>query len=493
MTSANANILIVDDESDIRKLIQGILEDDGYACRGAANSTQAFEEITRKAPDLMVLDIWLQGSELDGLQILEKVKREYPFIPVIVISGHGTIETAVHAIKIGAYDFIEKPFKSDRLLLMISRALEAASLRKENAELKSQAAVQVELIGNSHATQNLRHLLERVGPTNSRILLTGEAGTGKDVVARLIHMHSKRANKPYMILNCATMHPERVEEELFGVEYKNSDEPVKQGLLEKASGGTLLLDEVSDMALETQAKIVRVLQSQSFHRLGGATEMNADLRILATSNKDLEKEISEGRFRQDLYYRLNVVPLHICPLRERSDDIPALVQYFKDQLSKNTGSNSAEFSQMALTAMQAYSWPGNIRQLRNVVEWVMIMRGTNGGSEYCIHDLPPEFSGGTEGAANAQSLLSESGGYHIHNFSSLPLRDARELFERDYLQAQINRFGGNISKTAKFVGMERSALHRKMKSLNISSSPDEVSEVDDSVGEVSPIKRKQAG
>lgn len=456
MTKTGADILIVDDEADIRKLIRGILEDEGYVTRSAPGAKQAYEEIAKDRPDLIVLDIWLQGSEHDGLQILEKVKADCPEIPILMISGHGTIETAVAAIKQGAYDFIEKPFKSDRLLLMIRRALETADLRRENAVLKSRSEKSWALVGSSPATEELRQVIERVAPTNSRILITGEAGAGKEVAARAIHIRSSRAGKPFLVLNCATLSPERLESELFGA-------GVMQGVLEEADGGTLLLDEVADMPLETQGKIVRVLQEQSFNRVGGAQKIEVDVRIIAATNRDLESAIADNKFRQDLYYRLNVVPVRVPALRERREDVAELVTFFAGEISKQSGIAPRAFGDSALAAMRAYNWPGNIRQLRNTIEWVLIMRGGDTQKEIDRDNLPPEITGN----------FGEGGSNNNDELMGLPLREARELFERDYLQAQVERFGGNISKTAEFIGMERSALHRKLKALQILGGEDE--------------------
>ena len=453
----NETILIVDDEPDIRNLIKGILEDEGYKAQQAGTAKQAYEEIEKSLPDLVVLDIWLQGSDHDGLQILSNIKKRYPHLPVVMISGHGTIETAVSAIKQGAYDFIEKPFKSDRLLLMIRRAIENAVLKQENEALKKKVAKPAKMVGESSAMQTLRQVLERVAPTNSRILLTGEAGSGKDIAARMIHSMSNRASKPYLIINCATLRPERLELELFGSDEAGSE---ITGVIEQADKGTVLLDEVSDMPLETQGKIMRVLQEQRFTRVGGQKEIEVDVRIIASTNRNLEKAIAEGRFRQDLFYRLNVVPVTIPPLRERVQDLQTLLNYFVQEISEQSGLPTRSFSPQALAAMQTYTWPGNIRQLRNIVEWAMIMKGAQGG-DFEAEDLPPEITG------KGLSVGDEDTARQNSNFMMMPLRDAREIFERDYLQAQINRFGGNISKTAQFIGMERSALHRKLKSLNI--------------------------
>jgi two-component system nitrogen regulation response regulator NtrX len=452
-----ADILIVDDETDIRTLIQGILEDEGYKIRQAENSKQVFEHLKNQPAHLIVLDVWLQNSEFDGLDILEQIKANYPDIPVLMISGHGTIETAVKAIKQGAYDFIEKPFKTDRLLLMIERALETSRLRRENAALRQQTEGTSSLIGKSPVMQALTQQLDKVSQTNSRVLITGDAGAGKEIVARYIHKKSSRTDKPFMALNCAILNPERIEVELFG-----SDAPTSQtGVLERADGGTLLLDEVVDMPLETQAKILRALQDQSFTRVGGQTQVKVDVRIIASTSVNLMRAIDEGRFREDLYYRLNVVPVQVPSLRERIDDIPLLIEYFMDHNAAQAGLEKRTIADGALAAMQSYSWPGNVRQLRNLIEWMMIMAPVNEEAPIQLEDLPPEISQIVSGA-----LKAEWG----EDMISLPLREAREVFEREYLIAQVNRFGGNISKTAQFVGMERSALHRKLKSLNVHTS-----------------------
>ena len=456
------SILIVDDEADIRNLIKGILEDEGYKARIAGSARQAYEEMEKAMPDLIILDIWLQGSEHDGMQILANAKKRFPPTPIIMISGHGTIETAVSAIKQGAYDFIEKPFKSDRLLVMIRRALETSKLRQENEALKKKVA---------RPPQNA---LERVGPTNSRILLTGEPGAGKDMAARVIHNLSTRAAKPYMIINCATLRPERLEVELFGSEEGGIETP---GVLEQADKGTLFLDEVSDMPLETQGKIMRVLQEQRFTRVGGNRAIEVDVRIIASTNRNLERAIADGKFRQDLFYRLNVVPVQVPALRDRIQDIPLLLEYFAKEISEQSGLPLRGFSNAAIAAMQTYNWPGNVRQLKNAVEWAMIMKGAQSAGEFEIADLPPEITGQSMAQADESALRANG------NFMMLALREARELFERDYLQSQVNRFGGNISKTAQFVGMERSALHRKLKSLQIlngekeEESPDNISSI----------------
>lgn len=454
------DILIVDDEDDIRKLIKGILEDEGYAVRQSNGSAKAYAEIESRVPELMILDIWLQGSEDDGLDILKKVKKDHPHLPIIMISGHGTIETAVSAIKIGAYDFIEKPFKSDRLILMIERALETARLKRENEALKERRDAPVEMVGSSAPMATIMNAIEKVAGANSRVMFTGEAGTGKEVAARVLHKLSARKDKPFMALNCAILHPERLEEELFGIEDSRG---VQQGILEQANGGTLLLDEVADMPLETQGKIVRVLQEQKFTRLKGHAPVQVDVRIVASTSRDLLAAIQNGNFREDLYYRLNVVPVQIPQLKNRKDDIPALAAHFIKLYSKQSGQPERILAQSAQIALQGYNWPGNVRQLRNVIEWVMIMGGADKEPIESKH-LPPEITG--------EVTKGEKSSAGIQDYLLYPLREAREAFERDYLERQLSRLGGNISKTAAFVGMERSALHRKLKSLDINGDKD---------------------
>jgi two-component system, NtrC family, nitrogen regulation response regulator NtrX len=451
------DILIVDDEADIRMLIAGILKDEGYETREAGNSAQALSAIRARQPSLVVLDIWLQGSELDGIEILKVIRRELPDLPVVMISGHGNIETAVTAIKIGAYDFIEKPFKSDRLLLIVERAIEAARLRRENQELRLRIGGDIDLIGVSHAVTQLRQQIDKVAPTGSRVLITGPAGAGKEVIARMLHARSRRANGPIVAVNCATMRPDRLEIELFGTE-ATGDEPRKIGTFEQAHGGTLLLDEVGDMPLETQGKIVRVLQEQTFERVGGGNRVEVDVRVVASSNRDLSAEIIAGRFREDLFYRLSVVPIRVPPLRERREDIPLLARHFMARSAEAAGLTFREFGEDALAALQAYEWPGNVRQLRNAIDWLVIMAPGDPRDPVRADMLPAEIG------AIAPAVVKWDKGSEI---MSLPLRDAREVFEREYLLAQVTRFGGNISRTAAFVGMERSALHRKLKTLGV--------------------------
>ncbi len=462
----SADILIVDDEEDIRNLIHGILEDEGYSPRQASSAKTAYAEIESKIPDIILQDIWLQDSSDDGLQILEKIKSKYPQIEVIMISGHGTIETAVNAIKKGAYDFIEKPFKTDRLLIMIKRLLESQALKKENEQLKKRVdTIKDETVGDSPIIKNLQQVLDKASPTNSRILITGEPGSGKNLAARYIHHHSHRADKPFLSLNCASSDPDKLEHEIFGTVDGYMNEPAQPGRMVLANGGTLVLDEVAELPFEIQGKLVRVLQEEAFQKLGSNQSINIDIRFISSSCRDLAEAIKEGTFRQDLFYRLNVIPLHIPPLRERRNDIPVLVEKIFESLSKQKGANYS-FTVNAIAALQAYDWPGNMRQLRNTLEWVIIMNSSNQKTIFDVEDLPPEITGCVS-ANNAQ----EAGAGGQRNFMHMGLREARENFERDYLISQIRRFGGNISKTAQFIGMERSALHRKLKTLDI--FPDE--------------------
>lgn len=451
------DILIVDDEVDIRLLISGILQDEGMTTREASDADSALAAIQARMPSLVILDIWMQGSRLDGLQLLQEIKKIHAGLPAIMISGHGNIETAVHAIKLGAYEFIEKPFKSDRLLLVVERAIEAARLRRENEELRLRTGGRVQLIGKSGAINGLRSSIDKVAPTGSRVLISGPPGSGKEVVARMLHASSRRAEGAFVAINCAAMHPDRLEEELFGTEHGIAGGPRKLGNFEHAHGGTLLLDEVGDMPLETQGKIVRVLQEQTFTRVGGTTKVEVDVRVIASTNRDMLAEIEAGRFREDLYYRLSVVPLKVPALSERREDIPELARHFMSQSAETSGLPPREIGEDAMAALQTYAWPGNTRQLRNVIDWLLIMCG-EGSDTIRVDMLPPEIG------SNTPAVLKWDKGAEL---MSLPLREAREVFERQYLLAQVTRFGGNISRTASFVGMERSALHRKLKSLGV--------------------------
>lgn len=456
------DVLIVDDEQDIRDLVSGVLEDEGYTARSAADSDAALEAVRDRRPSLVLLDVWLQGSKLDGLELLDEIKRRDPSLPVLVISGHGNLDTAVAAVRRGATDFIEKPFEAERLLLLVSRATETERLRRENANLKAQVGGGDELTGGSTAINQVRATLKRVAATGSRVLITGPAGVGKEVAARLLHMWSPRTEAPFVVVSAARMTPERVEEELFGAE--EGGQLARPGLLEQAHGGTLFLDEIADMPITTQAKILRVLTDQSFARVGGQRTVKVDVRVVSATSRHLPEEISAGRFREDLYYRLNVVPVHLPPLTDRREDIPALVDHFVARYAVERRVPTPEIASDAMAALQAYDWPGNVRQLRNIVERTIIMAPGDRIGRIDIDMLPPEvLSDQPQLASNATQTA----------MMGAPLREARETFEREYLRVQIRRFSGNISRTASFIGMERSALHRKLKLLGLADARDE--------------------
>ncbi|MCJ2022869.1 sigma-54-dependent transcriptional regulator [Methylobacterium sp. J-067] len=451
----SADILIVDDEADIRDLVAGILDDEGHRCRTAGGSDEALSAIESRRPHLVFLDIWLQGSRLDGLQVLDLIKAAHPDLPVVMISGHGNIETAVSAIKAGAYDFIEKPFKADRLILVAERALEASRLRREVRDLKARSGSADQIVGGSLAINQLRQTLERVAPTNARVMITGALGAGKELAARTLHRASTRANGPFVLLNAATILPETMEAELFGVEGENGR---RVGALEEAHGGTLYLDEVADMPRETQGRILRVLVDQNFQRVGGTTRVHVDVRIISSSSRDLQEEIAAGRFREDLFHRLSVVPIRVPALSERREDVPELIRFFMDNISGQTGLPKRVIAEDAMAVLQSHNWPGNVRQLKNNVERLMILTQADPDQEVTSEMLPSEIG------ALVPTTPAGAGGEKL---MSLALREAREIFEREYLVAQIARFSGNISRTAEFIGMERSALHRKLKSLGI--------------------------
>ena len=454
-----SDILIVDDEADIRELVSGVLEDEGYQTRTAATSEDALVEVRTRAPSLVVLDVWLQGSKMDGLELLQYLKSVDPLLPIILISGHGNIETAIAAIRRGAYDFIEKPFKSGKLIFTIERAIEAATLRRENEKLRSQAGLTQQWIGDSPPAQALRAAIEKVAPTNSRVMIKGRAGVGKELTANLIHSRSSRADGPFLAVNAANLTPEQMEIELFGQE-DESGTPIRIGLFEKAHGGSLLLDEVADMPRGTQNKILRVLTEQRFQRAGGRANVIVDVRVMSATTKDIETEIEAGRFREDLYYRLNVVPIEVPSLAQRRADIPDLISYFSQKVADSSGLNPRSFSEEAIAVMQTMEWPGNIRQLRNFVERIMILSPSETALPVSVDELPIDDEGtATEGGLSTSAELV-----------AMSLRDAREQFERHYLSVQIKRFNGNISRTAQFIGMERSALHRKLKALGLQSS-----------------------
>ena len=447
-------ILVVDDERDIRELVAGVLSDEGYACRTSGDSASALAEIDRKRPSLVLLDVWLHGSPMDGLEVLDAIKSREPDLPVIIFSGHGSIDTAVSAVSRGAMDFIEKPFEAEKLLHLVGRATETERLRRENIRLKSAVPSGEEFTGNSVAINAVRATLKRVAGTGSRVLISGPGGAGKEVAARLLHAWSTRADKPFVTVNSARITPERFEHELFGEE--QDGRLLRAGLLEMADGGTLYLDEVADMPLSTQARILRVLTEQSFVRVGGGRQIGVDVRVVSSTARDLAKEMEEKRFREDLFYRLNVVPVAIPSLAERRADIPALAEHFFTRYASEQGLPAPRISDEAMAALQAYDWPGNVRQLRNVVERAIILTPRDKLDVIETEMLGTEITEGRAGTSNAMTSLMGA-----------PLREARETFEREYLAVQIRRFSGNISRTASFIGMERSALHRKLKLLGM--------------------------
>ena len=450
------DILITDDERDIRELISDILKDEGFTTRLAANADQCMAEIAKEKPALMILDIWLKDSHMDGIDILKSVKRDHPDIPIVIISGHGNIEIAVAAIKQGAYDFIEKPFNIDQLMVVIRRAMETSRLRRENQELKRGDAPSAEMLGDSAAFRSLKSQLDKVTRSNGRVMLTGAPGSGKEIAARYIHAQSNRADAPFVTVASAAIEPERMEEVLFGRE--SPERGIEKGLLEQANGGIIYFDEVADMPLGTQSKILRVLVDQQFTRVGGAGKVQVDLRVISSTTRDLADLIQTGEFRQELYHRLNVVPIHVPSLEERREDIPMLAEHFIAQLNRSQGLPLRKLAEDARALLQTMNWPGNVRQLKNVVERVLILGETS--EAISARELPAsDEPQGEEGRVVLGSALA-----------TLPLREARELFEREYLLTQINRFGGNISRTASFVGMERSALHRKLKSLGVTTA-----------------------
>ncbi|OWU84882.1 ATPase AAA [Oceanicola sp. 22II-s10i] len=448
-----SDILIVDDERDIRELISDILEDEGYSTRLAGNSDDCMAQLNTEAPGLMILDIWLKDSRMDGIDILKHVKRNNPDVPVVIISGHGNIEIAVAAIKQGAYDFIEKPFNIDQLLVVIRRAMETSRLRRENNQLKRKDPATAEMIGNSATFRAMVGQLDKVTKSNGRVMLTGPAGAGKEIAARYVHTHSSRAEGPFVVVPCASIDPDRMEQVLFGRE--SPERGVEKGLLEEAHGGVIYFDEVADMPLGTQSKILRVLVDQQFARVGGTDKVRVDLRVISSTGRDLDAEIAAGTFRQELYHRLNVVPVAVPSLSERREDIPLLSDHFIEDLHKTQGLPKRALSDEAAALMQTMNWPGNVRQLRNVIERVLILGDSR--AEIGVEEIP-----GEEERTDGEGRVVLSGA-----LATMPLREAREAFEREYLLTQINRFGGNISRTAQFVGMERSALHRKLKSLNV--------------------------
>ncbi len=451
------DILIVDDERDIRELISDILKDEGFTTRLAGTSDEAMAEMNKEPPSLMILDIWLKDSRMDGIDILKTVKRDNPDVPIIIISGHGNIEIAVAAIKQGAYDFIEKPFNIDQLMVVITRAMETSRLRRENSELRRKDVTTAEMIGSSPSFRTLKSQLDKVTKSNGRVMLTGPSGAGKEIAARYVHAQSDRADGPFVTVNSASIEPDRMEDVLFGRE--SAGRGIEPGLLEQAHGGVIFFDEIADMPLGTQSKILRVLTEQQFQRVGGSDKVRVDLRVISSTTRNLEDAVAGGAFRQELFHRLNVVPIEVPSLSDRREDIPELAQHFIEGFNKSQGLPLRNVSEEAVALLQTMNWPGNVRQLKNVIERVLILGAEKG--DITAAEVPGETQ--SESPDEGRVVLSGT-------LATLPLREARELFEREYLLTQINRFGGNISRTAGFVGMERSALHRKLKSLNVVTS-----------------------
>lgn len=449
------DVLVVDDEADICETVAGLLQDEGYRVSTAHDADGALERIRSENPSVVLLDVWLEGSRVDGVALLPEIRKARPEAVVLMMSGHADIETAVTAIQDGAYDFIEKPFAADRIIVSVARALEAAALRRENADLRAQARKDWPLIGDSAAAASLRAQISRLAQVNSRVLIMGPSGAGKEVVARGIHAQSVRADRPFVAINCAGIRPETMETVLFGEQ--SADGVLAPGLLQSADGGSVLLDEVADMPLETQAKMLRVIQEQTFTPVGSNERVAVDIRVIASTSQNLELQVQEGAFREDLFFRLNVVPIKAPSLASRTEDVPVLVDHFIERAAA-AGQPRRKLSDQALAALQAHAWPGNVRQLRNVVEWLLIMAPGGVEDEIGVDALPPDIL-----RQDPSALLAE----RRSEVMTLPLKEAREAFERDYLSAQMARFGGNVSKTAKNVGMERSALHRKLRALNI--------------------------
>ena len=456
------DILIVDDERDIRDLVAGILQDEGYATRCAENGVVALDQIQQKQPNLVILDVWLGNGERDGLKILETIKKDHPYVPVIMISGHATVETAVIAIKNGAYDFIEKPFTTERLLLVVQRAIEISQLRRENEELRVKSYRSGNIVGSSALINQVRHLITQASQCHSRIIIDGAFGVGRQTVAREIHHKSKQAGGSFFSLNCASIHPAKIDAELFGTEISGlpGDVPRKIGLFEQAHGGTLYIANIDEMPIQNQHRLSKMLQDNVFHRIGGTQPIKSNARVIASCSKSPKDLIASGNLLSELFYRLGVIQISLPLLKDRISDIPELAEHFIYQAAKARQMGHRKISEETMVILQSYDWPGNLQQLRNAMEWVLIM-GTSISDHKMVHPdmLPPDIMGG--------SNLSNGLDSHSSDMILLPLREARESFERTYLWAQIQRFDGNISKTASFIGMERSALHRKLKYLGV--------------------------
>jgi len=445
-------VLIIDDNFDIRSLVSNLLKDKNYDIREAANYDQAVKEIDKKLPDLAIIDVKLDKGDKDGIDLLKKIKGISDYIPVIMISGHANVEMAVESLKLGAYEFITKPFAAEQLLNFVNRALENISLKKENVQLENKLFHSFELIGDSALINKIKKLINKLSSTDSRILISGPTGSGKELVARKIHKQSSRSDKPFIVLNGALLQSDNYEQELFGTE--NSDGSISYGFLEKAKNGTLLIDEVSEIPLDTQAKILRVLIDQKFKRLNGTKDINVNIRIISSTSKDLKNQVITGNFREDLYHRLNVVPIEIPRLKSRTEDIPILIKYFQKKISEINGIPEIDINSED-DLLYSYDWPGNVRELRNLVERITILSQNENKSNIgrFLHEILSKNS--SEQIESRQDSMS------------YPLKQARENFEKNYLLNQLRKNKGNISKTAEFIGMERSALHRKLKSLGI--------------------------
>jgi len=460
MIKNKATILVVDDEVDICNMVGDILKDEGYDIITANGYDEALNVIKNQNVTLIITDIWMNNNTEAGLELLEWSKKNNFLTPVIMMSGHGNIETAMKAAKNGAFDFIEKPFKSERLLLLIEKALEDRVLKIKVLDFESKENQRTEIIGNSPIIKNIKLQLKKISASNSRVLLSGPSGSGKELIARWIHKNSNRKSYPFTIASCATLSPERVEEVLFGWDDNstlNISNQFNLGLFEQSNHGTIFFDEICDLPLETQGKLVQVIQDQSFYKIGSNKKITVDIRIISASNKNLLKSIDDGLLREDLFYRLSVVPIDIPPLNKRIEDINDLIKHFTKLLSIEFGSNNLQLTPETLVIFQSYDWPGNIRQLKNILEWLVIMYGNENNCLITPSHLPPEILGLNKDIEQNKKI----------NQLELPLKEARKIFESNYLKEQLNRFKGNIARTSTFIGMDRSALHRKLKELNI--------------------------
>ncbi len=460
MLKNKISILVVDDESDICEMVAEILKDEGYNAITANNYEAAVQILKNQNITLLITDIWMNNNTNAGLELLSWSKIYDSFIPVIMMSGHGNIETAMKAAKSGAYDFIEKPFKSERLILLVDKAIKERNLKIKVSDFEFRENERLNLIGSSSIFKNIKQQLNRVSQTNSRVLISGPSGSGKELIARFIHKESNRKSFPFIIASCATLSPERVEQVLFGWNEKIKEDQLSQnsiGLFEQANNGTLFFDEICDLPIQTQGKLVQAIQDQSFYKLGSNKKINVDVRVISASNKNLLKSMEDGVLREDLFYRLSVAPIEVPPLNKRSDDINDLVDYFLKLISKELGSHDLKISSETLVVLQNCDWPGNVRQLKNLIEWLIIMYGNQKNLIIMPSHLPPEILG-----FNEEKKIDK-----IRSEFSLSLKDARKNFEAYYLKEQLKRFKGNIAKTSTFIGMDRSALHRKLKELNI--------------------------